>query len=554
MEKHGIWGTLDPFVEQTGVMGRCVANTGFLRALLRSDPCAAYHFFLTDQHQTNALRAFLQNEFPHLLDGGRIYLGTRPDLPIALRTQRYHCFHLSDCINAPAHLARLRNFLAQDLFPITSITHSLSYARYAKDFLAHLWPGCTPRDAIMATSETARQMLADSFAYLRRAYGLDDSFAAPALHVVPLGIDLHAFTPLGDREERRGLREKRNIASSKIVLLVFARLTHTAKLDALALLRALKRAATPPLSLSDFTLVLAGAGDSREKSDYVNHLNVLAHNMGLQLLVQENPDEDAKRELFRCSDIFVSPVDNYQETFGITLLEAGAMELPVVASDFDGYRSLVRHGETGILVPTIGPAQTTYIDAQANLLMDNQHQLACAQQLAVDVPALARALRKLALSPGLRASMGRAARQHIVQHFSWDTIIWKMAGLWDDLWQQPLPQENVERLRIIPHPLHLPLNRAFASYPLKTLEPDMVLGWSKTGEAHYRGQEGLIVYGGLQSFIEPEQVKHLLFLARKDESVAELTRKFSRQLSITEEEAAWYVLWALKHDLLEFRQ
>ena len=33
-----IWGTLDPFVELGPVIGRKVANAGFLEALLRADP------------------------------------------------------------------------------------------------------------------------------------------------------------------------------------------------------------------------------------------------------------------------------------------------------------------------------------------------------------------------------------------------------------------------------------------------------------------------------------------------------------------------------------
>ena len=51
------------------------------------------------------------------------------------------------------------------------------------------------------------------------------------------------------------------------------------------------------------------------------------------------------------ADLFCSPADNLQETFGLSVLEAMASSLPVVASDWNGYRDLVVHGSTGWLVP-----------------------------------------------------------------------------------------------------------------------------------------------------------------------------------------------------------
>lgn len=538
-------------MESGGNLGRSVANTGFLRALLREDPFAGYHFFLPEGFQANALRELAQQVNPALLqEPGRLRLTSRPELPRALRSQRYHCFHLSDCINAPAHLARLRNLHAPEIFPITSMTHSLSYARYSKEFLAQLWPGCTPRDVVVASSATARDMLHNTWAALRSAYNLDESFLNPDVQVIPLGIDCEAFVPVTG-EDRQALRRGQGINESDCVLLVFARLSHTAKLDALPLFRALRRAARPPLSMESFTVIMAGGHDQREASDYLEHLRTLAGNMGLKFMVCKNPDEQQKLELFSLSDIFVSPVDNYQETFGISLLEAGAMGLPVVASDFDGYRFLVRNGETGILVPTTGPADSCFLDAAASLLMENQHQLLCAQQVALDVPALARALRKLALSPGLRASMGHAARRHVCQTCSWQSVIWRYVTLWDSLWHKHLPEQRLQELREQQHPLHVPLARAFSGYPSASLADSLRLRWSKVGEASYRGREGLLLYGGMQSFIEPEWVQRLLFIARKGASVASLREELASQAGIAPELAAWCVLWALKHDLLE---
>lgn len=549
--KHArTWASLDPFVEAGPALGRSVANMGLLRALLREDPFDSYHFFLGSAAQTRALRGFVQEHRPKLISDERLVLATRPELPRALRSHDYYCFHLSDCINAPAHLARLRNLHSKEIFPITSTTHSLSYARLHKDYLAHLWPGCTARDAVIATSPTARQVLQQIWEHLRQAYGLQQGFRAPETPVIPLGIDCEDFTPITG-EERQALRRENGVGEGDVALLVFARLSHSAKLDALPVLRALSRAAAPPLSMKTFTLIMAGASDAREESDYLDHLRSMAGNLGLKFLVFENPDERRKLELFSLSDMLLSPVDNYQETFGISLLEAGAMGLPAVVSDFDGYRSLVRDGETGVLVPTLGAADSSFSDAAGNLLLENQHQLLCAQQVALDVPALARALRKLALSPGLRASMGQAARRHVCQEFSWKKVIWRYMELWESLWHKPVPKNERQKLRETLHPLHVPLAEAFAGYPSKRLESKMCVCWSKTGEAHYRGREGIALYGGLQSFLEPEWVRQLLFFARKGETAGTLAKQLATHAGIEPELAEWCLLWCLKHDLLE---
>ena len=76
------------------------------------------------------------------------------------------------------------------------------------------------------------------------------------------------------------------------------------------------------------------------------------------------------------------------ETLGVVAIEAQAFGTPVVASRTGGLPEVVRHGETGLLVPENDPE------------------------------ALAHAILKLLKDPALREEMGRKAREHYLRNFS----------------------------------------------------------------------------------------------------------------------------------------
>jgi glycosyltransferase involved in cell wall biosynthesis len=78
-----------------------------------------------------------------------------------------------------------------------------------------------------------------------------------------------------------------------------------------------------------------------------------------------------------------------REGFGVVCAEAMAYGRPVVAGDVGGLRDLVRHEETGLLVP---PG---------------------------DVGALRAALQRLLADPDLRRRLGEAGRARIAEHFTW---------------------------------------------------------------------------------------------------------------------------------------
>ncbi|MEG6505268.1 glycosyltransferase family 4 protein [Nitratidesulfovibrio sp. 1201_IL3209] len=590
MSTKRAWGTLHPFLESGDIMGRPVANAGFLRALLRADPFPEYHFFLPGLDVAKATEARLREEFPAIVSRNGFRVSTRNDLAWMLARKPYHCFHLSDSVTDQPHVARLRNAHAPVLFPVTGVTHSLSYARYPARFLAHLWPGTTARDAVVATSTAGQAVVLRLFEHLRRAYGLDEeTYPAPHVERIPLGVDadfLNAVSgvasggtagaaPAGGGAAaqaalRADMRQRLGVTDEP-VLLVFARIAHYSKMDLLPLLRALQRAEGLGLARGGYLLVVAGF--VKPGDDTSARISELAGRLGIRIRVVESPSDAERAALFAAADVFVSPVDNMQETFGLSLVEAGAAGLPAVVSDYDGYRDIVVHGETGLTVPTLAPSATPDVDMLAPVFFDSQYHLLLAQQTVVDVPALADALARLATDADLRARMGAAARARVLAEFTWDGVAARWLDLWEALWRQPAPggqgdyvsggpddgaagpgggtdADALRELREAVHPLHMPYAGVFGAYPTALLDRDLMLRWTRAGEAVYRKQEFPVLYTGVERLVPPARLQRMLFAARRPAPAGQLLDLLTGE-GMAREAAAFLVLWALKQDLLE---
>ena len=168
-------------------------------------------------------------------------------------------------------------------------------------------------------------------------------------------------------------------------------------------------------------------------------------------------DRQRLARMWAASDIFLSLVDNIQETFGITPLEAMAAGLPVVASDWDGYRYTVRDGVEGFLIPTLigpeGALPPALIAGHAMGLKSYQQYVGIvAQHTAVDVGKAAAALADLASSPDLRRKMGEAGQRRVRDMFDWAVVAPQYRALASELADirtatakpgQPIPRRPV---------------------------------------------------------------------------------------------------------------
>lgn len=568
-----IWGALDAFVEGGAILGRKVANSTFLEALFHADPFDSYHFLLDNTGAAAALREWAQERFPALVRRKAIRIGSHARLPEHLARIPYHCMHLSDGVTRFVQLAQLRNAVAPALFPITGVTHSLSYQRFMPEYLKHVWSGVSARDAVLVTSESVRLVMDRIFAGLTREYGLNgERLARPRLEKIPLGVAVDHLPGPDERWDAAGpgTPGERNLAARdmrlrfgldrEVLFLCLGRICPYSKMDIMPIFSALRRAESLGLPKGSYAVALAGWAE--EDQELPHALQRYAQSLGIRLVLCLRPSDEERRALYAASDVFLSPSDNIQESFGLAVAEAGAAGLPVIASDFDGYRDIVTHEQTGLLVPTLGFADTAETELQALFWYDNQYHLKLSQSCAVHVPDLAAALFRLGTDNALRKSMGEAGRKRVLDLFSWDEVMKRYVACWNELAALPLAPEQERLLRAARHPQNMRFGEYFAGHFSRTIDTadleTLLLRRTTAGEALYRGALPLGHYAGMECLLDGEAVRRMLIAARKAISGAALLHALQKYFQekapapFVRERAAFTLIWALKHDYLEY--
>ena len=217
-------------------------------------------------------------------------------------------------------------------------------------------------------------LLPDSYygAELLRKIGADEK----KIRVVPNGVDTQDFFP-----QEPDLEVLRRSGLRRPVILTAARLVPWKGINYLV------RAAPAVLrSFPEATFLVVGEGP--EKVDLMRQVR----DMGLKgnfAFPGRIPHEEMPK-VISCADVFVLP--SLFDTTPNILLEAMSSGKPVVTSDIEGIREVVKNGKTGILVP---PA---------------------------DEKRLSQALLEILSDPLKASEIGRKARELMEQSYSWEAI------------------------------------------------------------------------------------------------------------------------------------
>lgn len=233
---------------------------------------------------------------------------------------------------------------------------------------------------------------------------VDDYQADPAnVVIVPSAVNVERFQPVPLAEARRyvGLHEQ------ELVIAYVGRMLPRKDV------RNLVRAVGLLVQRTDLPIKLLLVGGESAAPDpaatpEIGVLQTIAAELGisdrLHFTGQRQPD--TLRYYYSAGDVVVTTP--WYEPYGLTPLEGMACGRPVIGSAVGGITFTIADGATGFLVPPRDPA------------------------------ALADRLHRLLVDPGLRESMGRAARRRVEQEFTWPTVAERTAALYETL-LMPLP-------------------------------------------------------------------------------------------------------------------
>ena len=163
---------------------------------------------------------------------------------------------------------------------------------------------------------------------------LDRGFSPKKVRQLDNGVDIQKYRPAGITD----MRNRLNIRDGQIVIGTVARMTkekgHKVLLDAFQILTKKHR---------NLTLLLVGDGDLREKLEREVRQN------GLQDQVIFTGTRDDVPDLYRIMDIYIN--SSLTEGMPMSILEAMASGLPVVASDVGEIGRLINESGAGTVVP-----------------------------------------------------------------------------------------------------------------------------------------------------------------------------------------------------------
>ncbi len=446
------------------LMGRNAAGESFLRGFLKH--CSADEIWTqvqTPEHakefariaqsmgRVEPIRAIDKNSLGYLSEVGMVYYPS-PDL----------CEH-----------AFQRSFYGHNAWSLCGITHTTSSARTMDALASLISAPVQPWDALICTSTAVKnnveRLLQAQIDYLKDRLGIT-KMVLPQLPVIPLGVHSEDF--IYSESQKADARSILGVTADTLVVLYMGRLSFHAKAHPLAMYQALESAAKS--SGKKVLLVECGwhANDFIQEA-YLNA--ALLACPSVRVLTLDGRKAENRQTAWAGADLFCSLSDNIQESFGITPIEAMAAGIPVVVSDWDGYKESVREGVDGFRIPTLMPQEGLGSDlALRHALEIDSYDLYCGHTcslVAVDVQATTSAFERLFNSSDLRNRMGQAGRKRAQEVYDWKHIIGKYETLWKQL--NELRNSQGKEIKHLAHPWPSRMDpfSAFVAYPTATLTP-----------------------------------------------------------------------------------
>lgn len=414
-----------------GLVGREVASRSFLEALLRFKRSDSATFVLEDEADRSAAAAFCEDVFGGASRPQRVRIVPPADRAEWMRQPPGGVMMFA---SPPLHrLAYERQSASPHGFALCGVTHTLSTPAAIAALRNLVNSPMHPYDTLVCTSAAvmrSAEVVLDSWRQTLAERGAEAPAEGLTLRHLPLGVDTRLHCP-ATATQRYESRRRLGVAADSFVLLFVGRLSHHAKAQPFPLLVAAQRAAE--VSGRRIVLVMSGwFANEAVRRAFSQGAALFAPDV--QTIFVNGVDPYWRSHVWHAADCFVSLADSVQETFGLTPLEAMARRLPVLVSDWDGYRDTVLDGQTGLTVPTSMHGSGNQ-DAAIRLMRGEINYdgflAELGQRVIVDVYVATTQLIRLVRDEALRHQLADAAYRSVQERFTWPRIIAQYEALWE---------------------------------------------------------------------------------------------------------------------------
>ncbi|SMD09958.1 glycosyltransferase family 4 protein [Pedobacter nyackensis] len=263
---------------------------------------------------------------------------------------------------------------------------------------------------ILVTSNWVKEM------YVR------DGINADLIEVLPVGCDTETFVPVGYRDPKiRGVRESLGLSPDQLMILTVG--GDGASKGSREVMQAL---AQIDGEVPDWKYVCKVWPQPRTQVQSLTDRQ-LAVDLGIAdkvSFVTNITSRNLMPYLIAACDIYAAP--SRLEGFGMTQVEAGACEKPVVGIEAMGMLDTLVHNKTALLakvatkviVNEVNIPDGTESGNLIKILFDTPRTV----DYRADVTDIAAHLKRLMMDKELRLSLGKAARIHVASHFDYRKV------------------------------------------------------------------------------------------------------------------------------------
>lgn len=300
------------------------------------------------------------------------------------------------CINFDANITKLVHFrnINKYTYPILGLIHSLGFYSHFKT-LELIKKHLQEYDTFICPSKNTQQSLVN--------------FGFPKKHttVISYGIDSTKFKPNNNKDR---LRKELSINLNSKVILILGRISPGLKADLIPIFKLI-----PNLVKRHPELIVYIVGTILDE-DYVTELKKMSKKLKIEnhIIWEHQPDHKNMQKYYQVSDIFLSLSDYCGETFGLTILEAMASSLPVILSNFAGYKNHIKDKKNGFYISSY----TAKFKLEKEYYTYNNIDFGeiYSQSITLNYKQLKTSLLQLIQSPDLCKKIGQKARETINSH------------------------------------------------------------------------------------------------------------------------------------------